>query len=87
MPRNNEELIKLRALKLVRDEWITSSSLSTAYEEKYHEPLSKQKCTRILKELNDDALIKKRKKRRSWGFLTQYSSKEDPLSEKPIPEN
>lgn len=87
MTRNNEELIKLRVLKLVPEDWTTATGLTIAYEEKYHEPLSKQKITRILKEMHDDALIRKTKKRRSWGFISQYSSKEESLSEKPTPEN
>ena len=83
----NEEIIKLRVLKLVPEEWITSSSLATAYEEKYHDPISQQKITRILTEMHKDALIRKTKKRRSWGMISQYSSKEEPVSEKPTPEN
>ena len=86
MTRNNEELIKLRVLKLIPEAWITASRLSAAYEEKYHDPISLQKITRILKEMHEDALIRKIKKRRSWGFLTQYSSKEE-LSKNPIPKN
>lgn len=85
MTRNNEELIKLRVLKLIPEAWITASSLSAAYEAKYHEPLSNQKSARILKELHDDALIKKIKKRRSWGMISQYSSQEESVSEKPTP--
>ena len=87
MTRNNEELLKLRVLKLIPDDWITASSLSAAYEAKYHEPLSNQKSARILKELHDDALIRMIKKRRSWGFISQYSTREDPVSENPTPQN
>ena len=89
MTKKDKELIKLRVLKLVPDDWITASSLSAAYESKYHDPISLQKITRILKEMHDDALIKKTKKRRSWGMISQYSSREEPdlLSEKPTPEN
>lgn len=75
----NEELIKLRVLKLIPEaSWITASRLSSAYESKYHEALSKQKITRILKEMHDDALIRMAKKRRSWGFIAQYSTQEEP---------
>ncbi|MHB8560230.1 MAG: hypothetical protein ACYDAP_03580 [Thermoplasmataceae archaeon] len=86
MMTRNEELIKLRVLKLIPDDWITASGLSAAYESKYHEPLSNQKTTRILKELHDDALIRVVKKRRSWGFISQYSSKEE-LSKNAAPKN
>ena len=83
----NEELIKLRGLKRVPEDWITATGLTIAYEEKYHEPLSKQKITHILNEMHKDALIKKTKKRRSWGMISQYSSKEESVSENPTPQN
>ncbi|MCL5802562.1 MAG: hypothetical protein M1529_01940 [Candidatus Thermoplasmatota archaeon] len=81
----NEELIKLRVLKLIPEAWITASSLSAVYEEKYHDALSTQKITRILNEMHKDALIRKTKKRRSWGMISQYSSQEESVSEKPTP--
>ena len=87
MTQNNEELIKLRVLKLIPEGWITASGLSAAYESKYHEQLSNQKTTRILKELLDDALICMKKKRRSWGFISQYSTQEELPSKNPTPKN
>ncbi|MHB8560656.1 MAG: hypothetical protein ACYDAP_05750 [Thermoplasmataceae archaeon] len=86
MTRNNEELIKLRVLKLIPEAWITASGLSAAYEEKYHDAISLQKITRILKEMHQDALIRKTKKRRSWGFVSQYSTHEELPSKNPTPE-
>ena len=88
MTRNNEELIKLRVLKLIPgDSWMSASGLSAAYEEKYHDAISLQKISYILKEMHEDALIHRRKRHKHWGFIYQYSAQEEKISENPIPEN
>lgn len=82
MSRKNEELVKLRVLKLIPgDRWTTASNLSAEYEAKYHEAISNQKITHILKEMHEDALLQRRKKHKNWGFLYQYSTQEDLMSE------
>jgi len=73
----NDRLIPLRILKLIPDDrWLTAAKIAERYRIKYDSDISVPMVVTILNYLFDEGLITHRKRRRTWGFLTQYSSAE-----------
>jgi ribosomal protein S25 len=83
----NDQLITLRILKLIPDDrWLTAAKIAERYRIKYDSDISVPMVVTILNYLFDEGLITHRKRRRTWGFLTQYSSAE-PQDDHPFSEN
>jgi predicted methyltransferase len=73
----SEHLIPLRILKLIPDDrWLSAAKLAELYRIRYNSDISVPKVVTILDYLFSEGLITHRKRRRSWGLLTQYSGAE-----------
>ncbi len=74
MPKKNEEILIARIFSLVPAvRFLSAAAISQLFEERFREPISTAKVSRILAVLAQEGLIEKKEKKRSFGAVFAYA--------------